>query len=136
MNTNTANEVIVRDSFVNISKTEKVRSIFLAKQIFVSSHSYDIICVADEQEIPFLEVEHQGGTGDLFGKPKEKFLFKKLVYIGFSPNGYHVLKGIPIDDHRKIKGVPKHKRYLFVNIRPDETRFKFRYSEQQQLTIK
>jgi hypothetical protein len=63
------------------------------------------------------------------------YFFKKLEYVGYSPNGYHVFKGLPFDDHRNLKGVPRSKKFLFVHIEPKNDKFKLRYAPKQHAAI-
>lgn len=122
---------------IDLRNTEKRKGkgILLATKYFVSSFFYEIVSVSTSEPVAYLEAETPTGMMDLFKGVKEKFFFKKLEYIGYSPNGFHVFKGLPFEDHRNLKGVPRSKKYLRVHIKPDDKRFTFRYAKQQHPAI-
>jgi hypothetical protein len=119
--------------FIDLRNTEKQkgRNLSFATKYFISSYFYEIFPAIDSKEPAYLEVERPTGTADMFLIGKEKFFFKKLEYVGYSPNGYHVFKGLPFEDHRNLKGVPRSKKFLFVHIEPKNDKFKLRYAQKQ-----
>lgn len=122
---------------IDLRNTEKRKGKggLLAKQYLMSGFFYDIITVIETGEPAYLETEPPAGTASLFCSVKEKFFFKKLEYVGYSSNGYHVFKGLPFDDHRNLKGVPRSKKFLFVHIEPKNDKFKLRYAPKQHAAI-
>lgn len=123
--------------FIDLRNTEKQkgRNLSFATKYFISSYFYEILPAIESGEPAYLEAEPLTGTGSLFCSVKEKFFFKKLEYVGYSPNGYHVFKGLPFEDHRNLKGVPRSKKFLFVHIEPKNDKFKLRYAPKQHASI-
>lgn len=121
--------------YVDLTNTEKIKSSLQAAKKLVSNIYYEVEYTDTTiKEFPLLEV------GDpkqqrFFAEAREKFNFKRMIYIGFSPlDNCHVFRGYPVKetDHRNLSKLPKDKRSLLIYISPLETKIKFKLSNRQQ----